>query len=38
MTFYERLPVAAGEPFTKDYLYEFIVVVVAPLVAEVFVG
>ena len=37
MTFYERPPVAAGEPFTKDYLYEFIVVV-APLVAEVFVG
>ena len=40
MTFYKRLPVATGEPFTKDYLYKFIVVVVvvALLVAEVFAG
>ena len=39
MTFDKRLLVAAGEPFTKDYLYKFIVVVVvvAPLVAELFV-
>ena len=35
MTFYKRLLVVAGEP--KDYLYKFIVVVVAQLVAEVFV-